>query len=159
MRRIGPVLHARPDTRRSAPEALKANLLRLEREWEMAQASRDRDAIYQYLAAVFEMVAWWNLEGKAVKRAYRALRLRGHESVREPEPFAAVILCTADPDKADARTRSKWSRALRYAAEFKDLEEPLRDFIKRRGGINSCAERYARRLGRGARIAVQLKMP
>ena len=31
---------------------------------------------------------------------------------------------------------------LRYAAEFKDLDEPLRDFIKRRGGINECACRF-----------------
>jgi hypothetical protein len=128
-------------------EALQANLLRLQNEWQTVQTSRNRDAIYQYLAAVFEMVAWWNLEDKAVKRAYRALHLRGHKSVREPEPFAAVILCTSDPDKADGRMRSKWSRALRYAAQFKDLDEPLRVFIKRRGGLNACAGRYARRLG------------
>ena len=63
---------------------------------------------------------------------------------REPEPFAAVILCTADRDQVDDRTRSKWSRALRYAAEYKDLNEPLRDFIKRKGGINRCASRFAR---------------
>ena len=70
-------------------EALKANLLRLQNEWQMVQASRDRDAIYGYLTAVFELVWWWAKEGKAVKRAHRALRLRGHNSVREPEPFAA----------------------------------------------------------------------
>ena len=69
-------------------------------------------------------------------------------SVRQPEPFAAVIYCTSDPEKVDDRTRSKWSRVLRYAAEFKDLDEPLRDFIKRKGGINKCAARFARRLGR-----------
>ena len=45
--------------------------------------------------------------------------------------------------------RSKWSRALRFAAEFKPLDEPLRDFIKRKGGINECAARFTRRLGRG----------
>jgi hypothetical protein len=73
-------------------EALKANLLRLQNEWETVQASRHRDAIYQYLAAVFELVESWDQEGKALKRAHRALHLRGHKSVREPEPFAAVIL-------------------------------------------------------------------
>ena len=55
----------------------------------------------------------------------------------QPEPFAAVILCTADRDKVDERTRSKWSRVLRFAADFKDLDERLRDFIKRKGGINA----------------------
>ena len=137
-----------PTTIPFSPEALNANLLRLEREWDMAQASRDRDAIYQYLTAVSEMVAWWAKEGKAVKRAHRALHLRGQKSVREPEPFAAVILCTSDPDKVDARTRSKWARVLRYAAEFKRWNEPLTAFIKRKGGINNCAGRFARRLGR-----------
>jgi len=44
--------------------------------------------------------------------------------------------------------RSKWSRALRFAAEYKDLDEQLRNFIKRKGGINKCAARFARRLGR-----------
>ena len=128
-------------------EALKANLLRLQNEWEMVQASRDRKAIYQYLTAVFGLVTWWAKEGKAVRRAHRALHLRGLSSVREPEPFAAVILCTSDPGKVGDRTRSKWSRVLRYAAEFKDLDEPLGDFIVRRGGINRCAARFSRRLG------------
>ena len=129
--------------------AIRANLLRLQNEWETVQASRDRNAIYQYLAAVFELVACWDREGKAGKRANRALHLRGYSSVREAEPFAAVILCTADHrDRVDERTRSKWARVLRYAAEFKEVDEPLRDFVKRKGGINKCAGRFARRLGR-----------
>ena len=70
-------------------EAMKASLLRLEGEWEMVQASRDRDAVYGYLTAVFQIVSWWDLEGKAIKRAHRALHLRGYSSVRQPEPFAA----------------------------------------------------------------------
>ena len=119
------MLGREPPTIPFSTEALQATLLRLQNEWETVQASRDRDAIYRYLAAVFELVEWWDQEGKAVKRAYRALHLRGHKSVREPEPFAAVILCTSDPEKADYRTRSKWSRVLRYAAEYKDLDEPL----------------------------------
>jgi hypothetical protein len=136
---------------RSVPystDAMRATLLRLRNEWETVQPSRDRGAIYGYLTAVFELVTWWDQEGKAVKRAYRALRLRGYSSVREPEPFASIIRCTSDPDKVDERTRSKWSRVLRYAAEFKNLDEPLGDFIKRRGGINKCASRFARCLGR-----------
>jgi hypothetical protein len=137
-----------PATIPFSTEALRASLLRLQNEWATVQASRDRDAIYGYLATVFEVVEWWAKEGKAVKRAYRALHLRGYSSVREPEPFAAVILCTSDPGKVDDRTRSKWSRVLRYAAEFKRWEESLAAFIKRKGGINKCAERSGRRFGR-----------
>jgi hypothetical protein len=121
-------------------KALLANLLRLQDEWEAVQASR--------LSAIFETVTSWAKEGEAIKRALRALHLRGHSSLRLPEPFAVVILCTSDPDKVDGRTRSKWSRVLRFAAEFKPPDEPLADFIKRKGGINECAARFARRLGR-----------
>ena len=142
------MLGREPTTIPFSTEALQANLLRLQNEWETVQTSRNRDAIYQYLTAVFEIVMVWATEGKAVNRAHRALHLRGRKSVREPEPFAAVILCTSDREKVDDRTRSKWSRVLRYAAEYKDLDEPLRNFIKRRGGINACAARFARCLGR-----------
>ena len=129
-------------------EAMRACLLRLEGEWEVYQSTHARDAVYGYLSLVFETVMAWTLEGMAVNRAYRALHLRGCSSVREPEPFAAVIFCTSDPEKVDDRTRSKWSRVLRHAAEYKDLDEPLTDFIKRKGGINKCAARFARRLER-----------
>jgi hypothetical protein len=133
-------------------DALKANLSRLEDEWETYQATRDRDGIYQYLAAVFELVRWWKHEHKAVEYARRALFVQRRQLVPKiAEPFAAVIFCTADPEKVDYRMRSKWSRVLRYAAELKDLDEPLRGFIKRKGGINKCAARFAKRLGRGAR--------
>jgi hypothetical protein len=142
------MLPCEPDAIPFSTAAMRANLLRLQNEWEMVQASRDRAAIYQYLSAVFELVACWDREGKAVKRAQRVLYLRGYSSVREPEPFAAVILCTSDPDKVDDRTRSKWSRTLRFAAANKDLGEPLGHFVKRRGGINECAARFARQLGR-----------
>jgi hypothetical protein len=130
-------------------EALKANLLRLENEWSDYQNSRNRDGVYAYLTAVFELVMWWKHERKDFEHARTALWLKGHRSLATtPEPFASVILCTADRAKADEKTRSKWGRVLRYAAEYKDLDEPLQCFIKRKGGINRCAARYSRRLGR-----------
>jgi hypothetical protein len=54
------------------------------------------------------------------------------------------IRCTADPAKADKRTRSK------YAAMYKSESEPLDQFIQRKGGINACAGRFSRQLGRTA---------
>ena len=64
---------------------------------------------------------------------------------------SAIILCTADPAKVDKRTRSKWSRVLRYAMEYKTGAEPLAAFVRRKGGINACAGRFTRCLGRGGR--------
>ena len=131
-------------------EALKSNLSRLQHEWHEYQTSRDRDGIYRYLGPLFELVTWWAHERKAIEYARRALSVQRRQPAPNiAEPFAAVIFCTADPEKVDYRMRSKWSRVLRYAADYKDLNEPLRDFVKRKGGINKCAGRFARRLGRG----------
>ena len=40
--------------------------------------------------------------------------------------------------------------ALGYAAVYKLDSEPLDRFVKRKGGINACAARFTRALGRGA---------
>jgi hypothetical protein len=129
-------------------QALKQDLLRVQNAWDESQARRERDAIYTYLAAVFELVAWWMAENRALERAQRALRLRRIGSTDHDEPFAAIIRCTADPAKVDKRTRSKWSRALRWALEQKVTSEPLVRFIKRKGGINECAAKFAHHVGR-----------
>src|SRR6516225_2332854 len=71
-------------------EALKQDLIRVQSAWEDAQGSRDRDAIYIYLTAVFELVAWWMAENRAVERAQKALRLRHITRFDQEEPFAAI---------------------------------------------------------------------
>src|SRR4051812_7032995 len=128
-------------------QALREDLLRVRTAWDECQASRDRNAIYGYLTAVFDLVAWWTAEGRAVSRAHRALMSQPLDLPTIDEPFAAVILCTADRHKVDKRTRSKWSRVLRYSAEYKPTAEPLAVFVRRKGGINRCAERFTRCLG------------
>jgi hypothetical protein len=129
-------------------QALRQDLLRLRNAWEECQASRDRDAIYSYLTGVFSLVAWWTAENRAVERTRKALRLRNIRIPDHIEPFAAIIQCTADPAKVDKRARSKWSRALRYALVQKTPSESLVQFIKRKGGINDCAERFSCTSGR-----------
>jgi hypothetical protein len=132
-------------------QALEQDLLRVRNAWQDCQATRDRNAIFGYLSAVFDLVMWWAAEDRAVSRARWALQLQHLDLPTTDEPFAMVILCTADRQKVDKRTRSKWSRVLRYAAEYKTHAEPLAAFIQRKGGINKCAERFTRCLGRGGR--------
>jgi hypothetical protein len=129
-------------------EALKQDLLRVRNAWDESQARRERDAIYGYLSAVFGLVAWWAAEHCAIERAQKALRLRHITPFDQEEPFAAIIRCTADPTKVDKRTRSKWARALRYALAYKSPSERLDQFMKRKGGINECASKFARHIGR-----------
>jgi hypothetical protein len=128
--------------------ALRQDLQRVRNLWDHSQTNRQRDAIYAYLDAVYTLVTWWAAEGRETARSRRALRLLQLEPSGREDPFAAVIRCTADPAKADNRTRSKWSRLMRYAAAYKLDAEPLGQFVKRKGGINSCVARFCRRLGR-----------
>jgi hypothetical protein len=138
--------------------AMRQDLDRLRGIWEDCQANRNRNAIYGYLNAVYGLVAWWAAEGRQIDRARRALRLLRLKISDREDPVAAVIRCTAaDPAKADKRTRSKWSRVMRYAAVSKSDSEPLDRFIRRKGGINACAARFCGRLGRGAATGNRLK--
>jgi hypothetical protein len=120
--------------------AMATTLKRLRQAWSECQDVRSRDAIYGYLEAVFEVGAWWAQDGNA----------KSDQSIqaKSEDVFGILILCTADGEVADYRTRSKWSRVLRYALEFKGWDESLEAFIKRKGGINKCATRFTRRLGR-----------
>jgi len=84
-------------------------------------------------------------DNRALSRSYRALRLWNIVPFDNEEPFAAIIRCTADPSKVDKRTRSKWSRVLRYALEYKPDYQPVEQFVRERGGTNKCASRWADR--------------
>jgi hypothetical protein len=138
--------------------ALRQDLDRVRNAWEDAQASRDRNAIYGYLNAVYGLVAWWAAEKQEVVRAQRAVRLSGLDVAAREDPFAAVIRCTGDPAKADKRTRSKWSRLMRHADGHKLSSEALDGFVKRKGGINKCVARLSRSLGRGAAKRVERQL-
>jgi hypothetical protein len=131
----------RPSPKEEVPyssAALRQDLERVRGIWDDAQTSRDRNAIYGYLTAVYGLVAWWTAEGRKVDRARRALCLCRLELSYREDPFAAVIRCTADPAKPDKRTRSKWSRVLRYAAAYKPDTKQLDEFVMRKGGINAA---------------------
>jgi hypothetical protein len=129
-------------------EALERDLERVRDGWDDSQADRRRDAIYGYLKAVYDLVNWWSAERAEVDRARQALRSRGLLPWPREDVYAAIIRCTADPARVDKRTRSKWSRVLRYAKMQKDDKEPFAEFVKRKGGINECNARYGRCLRR-----------
>jgi hypothetical protein len=128
--------------------ALNQDIERLRERWQKVQASRARDAIYQYLRAAYELVLCWKVEEHASQRARRALKINGLAPPEEPEPFAAVIAASVSPEKLDRRQLSKYSRALRYAAACDCRPRRLKRFIKSHGGLNSCATRFKRRLRR-----------
>ena len=67
----------RPSPKQTIPyssAALRQDLQRVRDAWADCQATRDRNAIYGYLTAVYGLVAWWTAEGREIDRARRALR-------------------------------------------------------------------------------------
>lgn len=115
--------------------------------WKRYQSTRERDAVYDYLRAVFKVVRRWRKEHRAKASSHQALKATGQaKRIRNVEPFGVVIFCTSDPRIVDAKTRSKWSRVLRYAEQFKPDSERLADFVKSQGGINECAARWSNHL-------------
>jgi hypothetical protein len=130
-------------------QALPLKQSRLESEFETLRAvskrtfsSGNRMAVRTFLGAIFNLVTRWESEDRLEEGLYRLLdSLKAPVPLKIGEAFAVVIYCTAP--HLDKKSRSKWARALRFAALTKPSNEPLRAFIKRKGGINACASRYA----------------
>ena len=118
--------------------------------WDDFQANRPRDAVYGYLEAVFAIVTHYKVRRKTNKLLRNAFKFAELPFDGNADPFTAVIRCTC-ADLADSKTISKWARALRYVARSKEPEAVLKTFMKEAGGVNACAARYAKYLGRRAR--------
>ena len=118
------------------------DLSRMRNAWSIYQIRRDRDAVYIYLRRVFSVVRkWFRVGGRWAKTA---LFFQGKNHPEITDPFAIAIYCSADPKVVDRRTRSKWSRALRFVAQTKPKGKTLAEFMQSRGGINACADAYGR---------------
>ena len=127
--------------------SIEAELAQVRSAWARYRATNSRDAVYGYLESVFALATRWQRLKYSVKNSRAALRLQHDAPQMKPEPFGIVIFCTSDPEIADAKTRSKWSRVLRYAARAKPPGQRLTDFVKSHGGINECARKFARIAG------------
>jgi hypothetical protein len=136
-----------PSSRHSSPEwniqrPIERQFAQARNAWVRYQSTRQRDAVYGYLSVVFDIVRRWKMLGHNRTCSRHALTATKHRcAIRTRDPFAIVIFCTSDPQVVDARTRSKWSRALRFAARCKPHAQELGAFIKSRGGVNECAAR------------------
>jgi hypothetical protein len=119
-------------------------LAEVNRAWRRYRSIKDRDAVYIYLASVFGIVMRWRQLNCALKKSRMALHLKLNPPQMKAEPFGIVIFCTSEPEIVDAKTRSKWSRVLRYARKTKPPEMRLMEFIKSYGGLNACARLLAR---------------
>jgi hypothetical protein len=133
----------------TSKKSLQKRLIHVGHAWDDFQETRDRDAVYEYLRAVFSIVQHYRWKGRTKKLIRRAFKFAGLPFDKNADPFAVIIRCTCE-QRLDRKTISKWSRALRYVARVKK-RTPLNIFMKKRGGINACANLYAKHHGRGTR--------
>ena len=124
--------------------SIEAELAEVRRAWARYRSTNGRDAVYIYLTSVFRLVMRWRRLNCAVKNSRAALRLQHDAPQMKPEPFGIIIFCTTDLEIVDAKTRSKWSRVLRFARKAKPPGQRLTDFIKSNRGLNECARKFAR---------------
>jgi hypothetical protein len=150
---VSPPVHQFDRPLRTIEELDRVVLADVKKEWNDFQSMRDRSAVYGYLHMVFMQVDWWAQKPDEMREALQTIKIETPNIKLPDDMYAAVIMLTADPKKVDGKTRSKWSRVLQYAARYKPEKELLQDFLQRKGGINSCAARYTRRLGRKAKEA------
>jgi hypothetical protein len=111
------------------------------------QASRARDAVYGYLQAVLAIVEHYKVRRKTSRLLQHAFKFANLPLDKNADLFTAVIRCTCEHE-IDSKTISKWARALRYVAHSKPPKMRVEAFMKSVGGINACADRYAKRLGK-----------
>jgi hypothetical protein len=99
--RIAPERHIRTIVSPSS-SAIDDELAPARIAWKEYQSTRKRDAIYDYLGAVFKIVRRWRKEHRAKASSHQALRPTDRaRRIRNLEPFAVVILCTSGPRKVD----------------------------------------------------------
>jgi hypothetical protein len=110
--------------------------------WHEFQASRARDAVYDYLQAVFAIVMHFKVRRRTKRLLRHAFEFADLSFDKKADPFTVVIRCTCG-GAADNKMISKWARALRYAAIRKLPEMLLKAFMKEAGGVNECAAGYA----------------
>jgi hypothetical protein len=111
--------------------------------WDQFQANRTRDAVYGYLEVVFATVKHYKVRRRIKKLLRQAFKFADLPFDKKADPFSAIIRCTSD-NNTDGKTISKWARALRYVARCNLIPAQLRTFMKEVGGINACADRYAK---------------
>ena len=113
------------------------DLIKLERK---CFAARNRFAFYEYLAAVFELYVQLRRRNQAKPSAQRIAKLFGLRQQNRAHPIRTIIEATST---ADIKTKSRWTRALKYAWQERSTWSDLTMFLRENGGPAGCAEQFA----------------
>ena len=102
---------------------------------------RRRFGIYKYLTDVYQV--YRDLRSRRIARtaSRRIAKLYKLSIQKKSHPIRILIEASAGPE--DARQKSRWTQALRYAFGWLQQPERLEWFFSVNGGISGCARKYA----------------
>jgi hypothetical protein len=102
--------------------------------------SRQRFGFYRYLAEVFEFYQHLRRDNEAKISARRIAELFGIRKQKRTHPIRVIIDVTS---AADEKTKSRWTRALRYAWHQRNRWKNLKMFFRSSGGAVGAARQFA----------------
>jgi len=103
-------------------------------------AARSRFAFYDYLVAVFELYVQLRRTKQAKKAATLIAKLFELQTQKRSHLIRVIIDATST---ADNKTKSRWTRALRYAWRGRTTWTDLTAFLHENGGPAGCAKQFA----------------
>jgi hypothetical protein len=108
-----------------------------------AQHQHGRFRFYGYLAAVYRTYKEWRDLGISKRMASRLAEQLKIPRKKGASPVRTLIDATFPA--SDSKRKSRWSRALEFAALVKVAADDLPKFFKNSSGIAGCARAAARR--------------
>jgi hypothetical protein len=108
-----------------------------------AQNQPGRFRFYPYLLAVYRAYKEWKDRGISKRMASRVSKYFGTPRRRGTDPVRTLIDATFPA--LDPKVKSRWSRALEFAALTKVTPDDLPRFFKSSAGIAGCARLAAKR--------------
>jgi hypothetical protein len=102
---------------------------------------RRRFGIYKYLADVYQVYRDLRSRRIAKKSTRRIAKISKLSLKKKSHPIRILIEASAGPE--DARQKSRWTQALRYALGWQQPAKRLKWFFQVNGGIAGSARKYA----------------
>jgi hypothetical protein len=102
---------------------------------------RKRFGLYRYLRDVYECYLDLRSRRIARKATRRIAKISKLSIQKKSHPIRILIEASAGPE--DARQKSRWTQALKYAFGWRQPARKLKWFFKETGGISGCARKYA----------------
>ena len=130
----------------SANSKIRSAIEKLRTMWLTSfDARHGKTDFYNYLNGVWTLYAAWKKENTRKENKRIAARLYDLKIRKNTHTIRAIIDASAKDE--DPGVKSKWTRALQFAARHsQEIEEPgLVKFLEVNGGVAGCAKKGARR--------------